>query len=126
MLITRKHSVSLSVLGLLTGLVFIQSCSSFLRGQKVEGLVRLLEQACLADTQSAGGYDIYYMDDLDPRRPWECSGIARTLVDDGQPVLETLTGQEREELSADEANERIGGLLEKARLIHGKFGVWTA
>lgn len=40
-------------------------------------------------------------------------------------VLETLTGQGRETLSADGETDRVGRLLEKARRIHGKFGVWV-
>jgi acetoin utilization deacetylase AcuC-like enzyme len=40
-------------------------------------------------------------------------------------VLEVLTETHHEDRFSSEETERVHGLLEKARGIHAKFGVWT-
>jgi acetoin utilization deacetylase AcuC-like enzyme len=52
---------------------------------------------------------------------YDPSALSRSV----KGVLETLTGQGKENLSAGKETERVGRLLEKARRIHAKFGVWV-
>lgn len=49
----------------------------------------------------------------------------RPLARSVRGVLEVLTGKDHEERFVGEKTGRIGELLEKARRIHAKFGVWV-